>query len=66
MVCLTVSTDLRLILLIFVVTDFYALFQKSFKKIATYMLKTMGGVNGFLNNVKKTTYLVNEGTPNKT
>ena len=38
-----VSTDLRIILSNFVATDVYTLFQKSFKKFATYKFKTRGG-----------------------
>ena len=45
------STDLRLILAISVVTDIKALFNKSVKKLE-YKGKG-GGVDGFLNNDKK-------------
>ena len=49
------TTDLHIILLIFVATDVYALLLKILPKNHNIMFKTRmgGGVKGFLNNVKK-------------
>ena len=58
----TVSTDLRIIVSNFVATDVYALFMKSIKKNLLRNVQNEG-VNGFLNNVKKTMVLDREGTP---
>ena len=59
-----VSTDLRLILSVFVATDVYALFKKSVKKICNIHVQNEGGgVNGFWNNVQKTALLVRQGFP---
>ena len=52
-----VSTDLRIILLNFVVTDVYALFNESTKKL---LQKGRGGSTALL---KKTADLVRDGTP---
>ena len=39
-------------------------FKSRSKKFATYMFKTKGGFNSFLNNVKKTALLEEDDFPN--
>ena len=47
------TIDLRVILSIIVATGVYALLLKFLQKNSPHNVQTKGGVNGFLNNVKK-------------
>ena len=60
-----VSIDLRIILSNYVAQTFTRFLRNPPKKICSAMFKTEGGggVNGFLNNVKKTMEMVWDGTP---
>ena len=58
-----VSIDLRIILSNYVARDVYALFGKSIKKNLLRNVQNEGGVNGFLNNVKKNCGFETRGHP---